>query len=118
MSTISVTKHEESTVTTVDLVLYILCAYGFAWLIGGVVLFLNLPSKMIPVAASSGPLIGAVITTIRTSGSEGIRNFFISFLNGHFSPIWYVAALLIPFAVISVSIGVAVMFKGAQVPDR
>lgn len=109
-----------------DVLIFILITYGYFWLIAATKWIFDIPFTYDPrqlagklvLAAVPAALIGAIATTLSTSGRVGLGELLTRAFRWRFSPIWYAAAFLIPFAVVAVSTGVAVLEGGAEISDR
>jgi membrane protease YdiL (CAAX protease family) len=105
------------TLRSTDIIIFIVCAYGYAWAAGAIAILLTLPLGMIQVVATPGPILGAFVVVYRREGLKGIRDLLQRAFRWRFSPLLYLLALLIPFVVLVASSGVAVIVNGSSVPD-
>ncbi|MFX1543495.1 MAG: CPBP family intramembrane glutamic endopeptidase, partial [Promethearchaeota archaeon] len=106
-----------STMSSSDFIIFMVCAYGYAWAAGAITILLSVPFNMVQVVATPGPILGAFVVVFRRDGISGIRNLLRRAFRWRFSPILYLVALLIPFLVLAASSGVAIVVNGAAVPD-
>lgn len=107
-----------STLDSSDFIIFIVCAYGYTWVVGAIAILINLPFDIVQVVATPGPILGAFIVVFRREGISGIRDLLRRAFRWRFSPILYMVALLIPFLVLAASSGVAIFVNGASVPDQ
>jgi membrane protease YdiL (CAAX protease family) len=106
--------------------LFILISYAHLWLLYGIGKLLDIqfsynplqPGGVLVLLGVPASLIAAFAVTLITQGIEGPRRLFNRSLACRFSPIWYLAAVIIPVVVTTVSTVVAVFFTEAIVPER
>jgi len=109
-----------------QLTLFILISYAHLWLLYGIgklydIQFsydLKQPGGLLVLLGVPASLIAALVVTLIADGSEGPRRLFKRSLEWRFSPIWYLAAVIIPFVVTALSTIAAVVFTEAEVPER
>jgi membrane protease YdiL (CAAX protease family) len=105
------------------LVLFVVISYAHLWLLYGIGKLFEIPFSYDPrqtggvlvLLGTPASLIAAMIATFITQGREGTRQLFRRPLAWRFSPVWYLAALLIPLSVTGVSI-LAAVNTGFDIP--
>lgn len=109
---------------TASLILFLLLAYAGLWILFGVGRWLAIPFAMDPgvpggkffLIGAAWPSISAFLAILIHEKRRGIGVLLRRALAWRFSPFWYLAALLIPFAVNALNSVVAVVFMDATAP--
>jgi membrane protease YdiL (CAAX protease family) len=109
-----------------SILLFVLISYGYLWLLFGIGLLFHIPfstnprelSGLLFLAGVPASLVAAIIVTLITGEKETLYRLFKNSLKWQFSPIWYFAAVLIPFLVTLISTLTAINFRGDEVPEK
>ena len=109
-----------------SLLLFLVLAYGGLWALFGLGQWLAIPFTMQPgkpggvffLIGAALPSISAIIAVLIREKGTGLRRLMRRSLAWRFSPVWYLAAILTPFAVNAISASVAMFFWGVEAPQR
>ena len=100
----------------IDLGLYIIIAYSYTWLSGLLIILAGYSFDVVLILSIPGPLLGAVLVTLRSSGMKGVRDLFRGAFRWRFHPVWYVLAMLVPLAVFAARYWIGIVVVGAEAP--
>lgn len=106
----------KSSIIPIDLGLYIVIAYGYTWLSGLLIVLAGFSFDVVLILSTPGPLLGAVLVTLRSSGMKGVRDLFRGAFQWRFHPVWYVLAMLVPLAVFAARYWIGIFVVGAEAP--
>jgi membrane protease YdiL (CAAX protease family) len=100
-----------------SILLFFLLAYLFTWSNWLPQALSSIePSGFIVLLAGYGPALAAIIVTLLTTGGQGLKELFGRLAKWRVGIRWYLIALLLPAAVILVSIGLNAL-TGGPAPD-
>ncbi|MBC2733855.1 MAG: CPBP family intramembrane metalloprotease [Desulfobacteraceae bacterium] len=117
---------EDETRRTSSFMLFVLLAYGAIWGLFGIGKWFAIPFSMDPRApgglfylvGAALPSSCAIVAVLVFERREGLRRLMQRSLAWRFSPFWYLAAVLIPFAVTGINAMMAMLFLGASAPQH
>ena len=108
------------------LFLFVLISYAQIWLLYAIGKLLDIPFSMDPrqlgglfyLFGAAAPLFATIVATVIFSGREGLNHLLRRSFGWRFSPIWYLIAVCIPFAVTAASTWAAISFINAEIPKN
>ena len=114
---------EDATKSTSSFMLFILLAYGAIWGLFGLGRWFEIPFSMDPRApgglfylvGAALPSSCAIVAVLVIERRDGLRRLMQRSLTWRFSPFWYLAAILIPFAVTGINAAMAMLAAMAYV---
>jgi membrane protease YdiL (CAAX protease family) len=116
-------KTSENIFNRKPLVMYIILAFTFTWLIlsPGVaanlgLLTFEMDGTILTILGGLGPLLAAVIVTYAIDGNKGLHRIFRSMFNWQVKVRWWLAAVLLLAGLFSISILLGIM-AGGSAPD-
>ncbi len=110
-----------------SLFLFVLISYAQIWFLYGIAKLLDMPFSMDPRQLGRAyftcsvlllPLFATIVATVIITGKEGLNQLFRRSFAWRFSPIWYLIAVFIPFAVTAASTWAAISFFNAEIPKN
>lgn len=101
-----------------DLALYSIIAYSYTWLSGLLIVLAGYPFDVVLIVSIPGPLLGAVLVSLKGSGVKGVRELFQGAFRWRFHPIWYLLAMLVPLSVFAIRSWLGIFVLGAEVPSN
>ena len=117
---------EDETKRTSSFMLFVALAYGAIWGLFGLGTWLAIPFAMDPRApgglfylvGAALPSSCAIVAVLVFEGWKGLRRLMQRSLVWHFSPFWYLAAILIPFMVTGINAMIAMLLLGVSAPQH
>lgn len=109
-----------------QLILFVVISYAILWLVFGIGRLFDIPFTYDPrqlggllvLVGVPASLVGAISSTLITSGRNGLRRLLKRSFEWRFSPIWYLAAVSTPLLVTAASTIAAVWITGTEIPDN
>ena len=107
------------------LFLFIFVSYALIWLLYGIGDLLDIPFSMDPsqlggllfLFGAAAPLVATIVSIVVINGKQGLNHVFRRSFEWRFSIIWYLIAVLIPFAITAASTWAAISFLNAEIPN-
>lgn len=117
---------EDATESTSSFLLFVVLSYAALWGLFGLGTWLAIPFSMDPrtpggvfyLIGASLPSSCAVIAVLVFEGWEGLCRLMRRSLAWRFSPVWYLAAVLIPFVVTGINAMLAMQLLGVGAPQH